>query len=233
MATVAPSPSTPIFSTLITRAIELAAGWHDGTYRKISHKPGLYEGASGEHLPMPVMAHLTAVAMLVARAGWDEATVAAAFLHDALEDANRHHETLSYETLEAHIGAEVASLVRDVTEVKNSGGTPRDWAARKRGYLDHLRSADPRAVAISLADKLHNLRSLNECLIAGMDVFSKHRRVPSLNAGPAEQRWFFRSVLSLASDHSDPRLTGLEAELASELASFESGLQKAGLLPIE
>ncbi len=211
-----------LFNPLVEQAIELAARWHDGTYRKSQWRPPLMPAPDSDDLvPVPVMAHLTAVALLVDRAGWDDVTVAAAFLHDALEDTNRHGQQLRYEVLRARMGEAVARLVRDVTELKyDEQGRRRSWEKRKADYLAHLRTAPPAAVAISLADKLHNLWTINQSLEAGVDVFSEGPGRRALSAGPTAQLRFHRALLDLAARHDDPRLEPLRTHLAHEVERF-------------
>ncbi len=211
-----------LFSPLVEQAIELAARWHDGTYRKSQWRPPLMPSPDPDDLvPVPVMAHLTTVALLVDRAGWDDVTVAAAFLHDALEDTNRYGQQLRYEVLRERMGEAVARLVRDVTEQKyDEQGRRRSWEERKADYLTHLRMATPAAVAISLADKLHNLWTINQSLEAGVDVFSDGPGRRALSAGPEAQLRFHRALLELAAEHDDPRLEPLRMHLAHEVERF-------------
>ena len=58
--------------------MELAAQWHDGTYRKSQWRDAAFEIPDGAVLRVPVMVHVTAVALTLQRAGWDDETVAAA-----------------------------------------------------------------------------------------------------------------------------------------------------------
>ena len=161
------------FSPLIEQAVELAAEWHDGTYRKSRWRDPAFSSPDGAMVRVPVMAHVTAVALTVQRAGWDEATVAAAFLHDVIEDGNRHKQSFRREELEQRLGAAVAARVEEVSEQKRDpSGNHRTWRARKEGYLDQLRAGTPEGVAISLADKLHNLWTMNQTLELGFDVFN-------------------------------------------------------------
>ena len=214
--------STIPFSPLIERAIELAAEWHDGTYRKSRWRDAAFEVPEGERLRVPVMAHVTAVAMTVQRAGWDEATVAAAFLHDAVEDANRFGGALRRDVLAERLGENVAARVMDVTEAKrDADGRPRKWKERKEGYVAHLETAPPESAAISLADKLHNLWTINEGLRRGLDVFTSEPGRRGLSAGPEEQIWFHRAVLDATRHHADARLDGLRERLAEEVRRFE------------
>ena len=210
------------FSPLIERAIELAAEWHDATYRKSRWRAEAFEVPGDEALRVPVMAHVTAVAMIVQRAGWDEATVAAAFLHDAIEDANRYGGTLRREVLAERLGDDVAARVMDVTEAKrDADGRPRRWQERKEGYIAHLKTAPPESAAISLADKLHNLWTINEGLQRGLDVFASEGGRQGLSAGPERQRWFHRAVLEATHHHTDGRLDGLRERLTEEITRFE------------
>ncbi|ARA94642.1 phosphohydrolase [Rhodothermaceae bacterium RA] len=211
-----------LFSPLVEHAIELAAQWHDQTYRKSRWRDPAFDPPVSEVLRVPVMAHVTAVAMTVQRAGWDDVTVAAAFLHDVIEDANQFGQTMRYEELQALLGTEVADRVLEVTERKyDEDGRPRSWFARKQEYVEHLTRVSPGAVGISLADKLHNLWSMNESLARGIDIFTSatHRR--GLSAGPDRQRWFHQAVLDASQAHDDPRLVPQRRRLQQEIERFE------------
>lgn len=210
-----------IFSPLLEQAIELAAEWHDGTYRKGRWRDPAFEIPPEERLRVPVMAHLTAVALSVQRAGWDDATVAAAFLHDLLEDANRFRAEFTYGDLARLMGEEVARRVWYVTEEKyDRDGHHRAWQPRKDDYLARLADAPDEAFAISLADKLHNLWSINEALARGIDVFAQGAGRRALSAGPERQRWFYREVLRLADTRTEPRLVQMREELTQQMQRF-------------
>lgn len=215
-----------LFSPLLEQAIEIASEWHDGTYRKSRWRAFSFEPPEEALLQIPVMAHLTTVALTVERAGWDDETVAAAFLHDILEDPNRFGERMTPERLAELMGEAVAERVRAVTEPKLApGGQPLPWRQRKEAYLDRLRQASAESVAISLADKLHNLWTMNRALEQGLDLFegsstSPHGPIRALSAGPSEQRWFFAAVLAATEDFTDPRLAPMCTRLREELAEF-------------
>lgn len=213
---------TPLFSPLVERAIELAAEWHDQTYRKSRWRAHPYDPPPETALRIPVMAHLTAVALTVQRAGWDDETVAAAFLHDALEDDNQFRHTLTVEALAALVGEAVAERVRGVTEPKRGpDGDFLPWRLRKETYIETLRGASPEAVAISLADKLHNAWTMNQALAGGIDIFNDSSTHRGLTAGPTEQRWFFRTVLEVSEAFADPRLEPMRERLRQEVEQFE------------
>ena len=210
-----PDPET-LFSPLIEHAIELSAQWHDGTYRKSVWRDPAFEVPEGDEIQIPVIAHLAAVASIVHRAGWGETVVAAAYLHDTIEDMNEHGQRLRRKQLREAVGAEVARLVAQVSEQKlDDAGEMRPWRDRKEDYLESIRTGSPEAAAISLADKIHNLWSITQSLEAGEDIFS------ALSGDAEAQHWFHRAVLEASTAHDDPRLTPMRERLQRELERFE------------
>ncbi len=228
--TSAGSALSPVFSEFIEHAIELASQWHDRTYRKNRWREAAFEPPEDDFLRVPVMAHLTAVALTVQRGGFDDATVAAAFLHDVIEDGNHWGEHLDYERLVDLMDKEVADLVMEVSERKYDGdGRPIPWQVRKEEYVRNLRNASARGVAISLADKLHNLWSINESLANGVDVFGDGPHRKGLQGGASKQQWFFRAVLEASRDARDERIVQIRDRLELELERFDrlTGLERS------
>ncbi len=208
---------------LVEHALELAAQWHDGTYRKSMWRAPAFQDPTGAPPQVPVMAHLAAVAGIVQRAGFGPAAVAAAYVHDTLEDPSRHGTRLPRAALADALGDEVTRLVATVSEQKHAAdGTPRPWRARKEDYVQQIAEGPPEAAAISLADKLHNLWTMNQALEAGTDIFADGPGRRALSAGPAAQRWYLRAVLDATRAHADPRLAPLRARLEREVARFEA-----------
>jgi guanosine-3',5'-bis(diphosphate) 3'-pyrophosphohydrolase len=124
---------------LISRAWHFAAQRHTAQKRK---------GKAQE----PYVNHLAEVGELVATAteGQDANLVAAAILHDTVEDT----ATLPAE-LALVFNADIASLVMEVTDDKSL-----DKAVRKKLQVEHAAAKSERAKFIKLADKTSNLRSL-------------------------------------------------------------------------
>ncbi len=212
----------PLFSPLVEQAAELASEWHDGTYRKGRWREPVFALADGTHPRVPMIAHVATVAMTVQRAGFDDETVAAAYLHDTVEDAHASGVQMRADVIREVLSERVASLILAVSEPVASPGSPKlDWQARKDGYLDALRTGSPSAAAISLADKLHNLWTTCESLAAGIDVFTSTPTRRGLSAGPDRQRWFYHAVLDATSHHPDERLDALRDELRGQLARFD------------
>jgi (p)ppGpp synthase/HD superfamily hydrolase len=95
--------------------------------------------------------HPTAVARLLIRHGAGDRLVAAAFLHDVLEDT-----TVTREELEVEFGAEIAELVADLTE----DPAIEAYADRKAHLREQVAEAGEEAATIFLADKLASLQRL-------------------------------------------------------------------------
>ena len=128
-------------TSLIERAYAVALAAHVGQTRK-----------SGE----PYINHPMSVATIVARQGLDDVTVAAALLHDAVEDTS-----VSLEDLERDFGSDVRLIVDGVTKLDRLHFDTREeqQAASMRKMLVAL-SKDLRVLIIKLADRLHNMRTL-------------------------------------------------------------------------
>ncbi|MFS8039114.1 HD domain-containing protein [Xanthobacter sp. AM11] len=124
---------------LVVRALAFATLRHTDQRRKGSRA-------------QPYVNHLAEVALLVseATAGADAALVAAALLHDVVED-----QEVTPAEIAATFGADVAGLVMEVTDDK-----ALDAAERKRRQVAHAPHLSARAKVLKLADKTANLRSL-------------------------------------------------------------------------
>ncbi len=133
---------------LIERAFRRAEEAHRGQMRK-----------SGQ----PYIAHCVAVAQILADMHLDATTIAAALLHDIVEDTG-----VTIEDVEKEFGKKIAELVEGVTKLKKlptdvgsmHGGKPGD---REMEYLRKMflaMGADFRVILIKLADRLHNMRTL-------------------------------------------------------------------------
>ncbi len=99
----------------------------------------------------PYIVHPLAVAEIVRESGLPDEVVAAALLHDAVEDSS-----VSVAEVRERFGDEVASLVAAMTE--DSGIA--DYERRKQALRDQVEAAGPDAAAIYAADKLSNVRTV-------------------------------------------------------------------------
>jgi GTP diphosphokinase / guanosine-3',5'-bis(diphosphate) 3'-diphosphatase len=129
-------------TALIVHAAELATVAHAGQLRR-----------SGE----PYVTHPIAVAGIVADLGLDAQTVAAALLHDAVEDTG-----VTTEVIERDFGPAVALIVEGVTKLDRLQFDSKEaqQAATVRKMLVAMAN-DWRVLIIKLADRLHNMRTLS------------------------------------------------------------------------
>ncbi|BBD58930.1 hypothetical protein NIES2109_17090 [Nostoc sp. HK-01] len=104
---------------------------------------------------VPYISHLLSVAALVLEAGGTEAEAIAALLHDSIEDQGGKS---TREDIRLRFGETIVAIVDGCTESDTHPKPP--WEERKQKYLDNLRFASPSIRLVSLADKLHNVRSL-------------------------------------------------------------------------
>ncbi|MBX3243557.1 MAG: bifunctional (p)ppGpp synthetase/guanosine-3',5'-bis(diphosphate) 3'-pyrophosphohydrolase [Acidobacteria bacterium] len=126
---------------LIRRAYLFSALHHKGQKR-----------ASGE----PYLVHPLAVADLLAEMGLDEVSVSTGLLHDVVEDT-----LVDLETLKSYFGPEIAHLVDGLTKIAQISNL-----SKERQQAENVRKmvlamiTDVRVVLIKLADRLHNMRTM-------------------------------------------------------------------------
>ena len=126
---------------LIDRAVEYANAKHKYQKRK--------DGS-------PYIIHPLAVAEIVAEIGLDMDAILGALLHDCIEDTDASHEEI-----EKLFGKTVAELVEGVTKL-----TRADFSSSEQAQMENLRkmfmamSKDIRVVLIKIADRLHNMRTM-------------------------------------------------------------------------
>ncbi len=133
---------TSINAGLIERAYGVAATAHEGQQR-----------ASGE----PYVTHPLAVAHYLAGLQMDAETIAAALLHDVPEDTD-----FTLADIEKRFGREVARLVDGVTKLSKFGSarSMEEQQAENIRKMFMAMAEDVRVVIIKLADRLHNMRTL-------------------------------------------------------------------------
>lgn len=176
---------------LVRRAWDLAVEAHENDVRKGS--------------AIPYVSHLWSVAALVLEHGGDDNQVAAALLHDSVEDAGG---TAMLQRIEA-ISPDAAYLVEHLSDsvVDTTKGEEKpDWKTRKLGYLRSLETADDRVLLVSACDKLHNAR----CILADHRALGPGLWARFNVADPAQQAWYYDSLARTFSGRVPP---ALDAEL--------------------
>src|SRR5205085_3619642 len=126
---------------LLARAFEFASRAHEGQERR-----------SGEDF----IHHPFGAAKICAELRLDDETIAAALLHDVVEDTD-----VELEDVRSEFGDEVAKLVEGVTKLTRVQFQSREQAeAENYRKLIVAMAADVRVILIKLADRLHNLRQI-------------------------------------------------------------------------
>ena len=159
--------------TILDRAIIFAARAHQGAVRRDGHTPYIL--------------HCTETAAITATMTDDLTALAAAVLHDVLEDT-----PVTQPELEAEFGSEITRLVAALSENKRPDLPPEDtWLIRKEETIDALeRTDDPDIKRICLADKLSNLRGIHrDYQRLGDDLWELFHQ-----KSRAKQGWYYKRL---------------------------------------
>ena len=161
---------------LVSEAVVFAVKAHDGMRRKKSEAPYIL--------------HPMEAAVIVGTMTHDQNLIAAAALHDVVEDAG-----ITMEEIEAKFGKRVRELVGAETEDKREHLPPEEtWRVRKEESLEVLRNTDDLDVLmVWLGDKLANMRAIywdwkNE----GHAMWQRFNQ-----KDPEQQAWYYRSIADL------------------------------------
>lgn len=161
---------------LIETAIEVASLSHKGQVRKGSQ--------------MPYILHPMEAATICASMTDDPEIIAAALLHDVVEDTNT-----TAAGIREIFGDRIASLVEGESEDKRRGQPPAEtWKARKVEAIEHLeRTADPGVHMVCLGDKLSNIRAIQRDFERlGDNVWQRFNQ-----QNPAEHAWYYRTIVDV------------------------------------
>jgi (p)ppGpp synthase/HD superfamily hydrolase len=156
--------------SLLVRAFAVAVGKHGGQTRK---------GTA-----IPYISHPIAVASLVLEDGGTLEDAAAALLHDTIEDTDT-----TPDELRRAFGDRVARIVEACSD-RLSRTDPTPWRERKEAYVARLPDQPEDVLRVSVADKLHNARSIRDDVRMG--------GVPSLdrfNGGRDGTLWYYETLV--------------------------------------
>lgn len=166
---------------LTDKALIFAAQKHAGMRRKLDSAPFIL--------------HPIEAAMIVRSMTDDEEVIAAALLHDTVEDTDA-----TIDEIRERFGERVAFLVASETENKRPGLSKKDtWLVRKEESLRELESCGDIGVKyLWLADKLSNMRSLAAAWNKrGSKVFAEFNQTDR-----AKHAWYYRRIAELLSELS-------------------------------
>lgn len=162
--------TTPLLTGRFDEALAYASRIHRTQLRKVS--------------AIPYVSHLLAVAAIALENGADEDQAIAALLHDAVEDQGGLERLAD---IRDRFGDAVAAMVADCSD---SHEEPKpEWRPRKETYIASLTHKSPRSLAVSLADKTHNVSTINADLRAvGASVWDRFTR------GKEGSLWYYRAL---------------------------------------
>lgn len=161
---------------LVSKAIEIAVKAHDGMRRKKSETPYIL--------------HPLEAAVIVSTMTSDQNVIAAAILHDVVEDTN-----VTIEEIEETFGKRVKDLVKSETEDKMPHiPASESWRIRKEESLALLEKTDDIDILILwLGDKLSNMRSIyRDWKIEGDAMWQKFNQ-----KNVDEQAWYYKTIVKL------------------------------------
>jgi (p)ppGpp synthase/HD superfamily hydrolase len=188
-----PPNETPKLGDRFEKALVYAAQLHARQIRK----------GSGT----PYISHLLSVTALVLEDGGDEDEAIAALLHDAIED--RGGEPTRTEIL-YRFGDRVTRIIDGCTDATTVPKPP--WQERKQQYLQKLAGATPEVVRVSVADKLHNARSLlADYQQVGDQVWQRFR------GGKDGTLWFYQSLIQVYRTVSNSPMVDELAKIVAKL----------------
>lgn len=160
-----------IDSSLLDRAITFAVKAHADTERKGKGFPYIVH-------PLEAMA-------IVATMTNDQELLAAAVLHDTIEDTDTTMEQLS-----AEFGTRVAKLVEAETDQHFSADKALTWQQRKQHSLNRLASASRDVMMVALGDKLSNMRGIaQDYAVLGDELWQRFNVKTK-----ADHAWRFRQL---------------------------------------
>ena len=161
---------------LVSEAIAFAVKAHDGMRRKKSS--------------VPYILHPMEAAVIVGTMTDDQHLIAAAVLHDVVEDAG-----ITIEEIEERFGKRVRELVQSETENKRADQPPAEtWRIRKEESLAVLKNTEDMGVLmVWLGDKLANMRSLyRDWKVEGDAMWQRFNQKDA-----REQAWYYHSIVTL------------------------------------
>ena len=167
---------------IVSEAIAFAVKAHDGMRRKKSDTPYIL--------------HPLEAAVIVGTMTDDQNIIAAAVLHDVVEDAG-----ITIEEIEARFGKRVRELVQSETENKRADLPPAEtWRIRKEESLAVLKNTEDLGVLmVWLGDKLANMRSIyRDWKVEGDAMWQRFHQKDA-----KEQGWYYHSIVTLTERVSD------------------------------
>lgn len=164
--------NNPLNTELLDRAIIFAVKAHAGTERR------------GKGYPYIV--HPLEAVEIVATMTPDQELLAAAALHDTVEDTE-----VTVDQIRAEFGERIAALVADESDTFEAGVPEADsWHSRKRAAIERLARASHDAKIVALGDKLSNMRAIaRDYAVKGDELWNIFHA-----KDPKDHEWHYRGL---------------------------------------
>ena len=168
-------------SVLLDRAIIFATNAHANSERR------------GKGFPYIV--HPLEAVTIVATISPDQELLAAAALHDVIEDTD-----ITYDTIANIFGKRVADMVKTESDVVVEGPEEQTWRMRKQAAIDRLAAASHDSKIVALGDKLSNMRAIARDYQQIGDKLWDRFHAPN---GKPDHEWHYRGLAQSLSELSD------------------------------
>ena len=188
----------------IEKAVAFATRAHTGSVKKEKDKPYILH-------PLEAMT-------IVMRYTDGEDVLAAAVLHDTVEDTS-----VTVERLEKAFGPRVAGLVASVSEDKRKDrAAETTWLERKMETISHLKEASRDTKLICLGDKLSNLREMEEDYAEIDDELWErfNQKDKDMHA------WYYREIYKILKEEFDESISPIELDEYAGIMDFVFGRPK-------
>ena len=173
--------NNPLNTELLDRAIIFAVHAHAGTERRGKGFPYIVH-------PMEAME-------IVATMTIDQELLAAAVLHDTVEDTD-----VTVDQIRMEFGDRIAALVADESEERTEGVSDEEsWHDRKRAAITHLAKASRDAKMVALGDKLSNIRAIARDYAEIGDALWNRFHAKD----PKDHEWHYRGLADALRELSD------------------------------
>jgi myo-inositol-1(or 4)-monophosphatase len=170
----------PLDTELLDRAIIFAVRSHAGTERR------------GKGFPYIV--HPLEAVEIVATMTADQELLAAAALHDTVEDTN-----VTLEQIRTEFGNRIAALVAAESDEPHQNSNVESWRMRKQAAIDRLTHASLDAKMVALGDKLSNMRAIaRDYAVQGDDLWNLFR-----SKDRKDHEWHYRGLATALHELQD------------------------------
>ncbi len=165
-------------SNILDKAIKLAVDAHSGQTRKGTD--------------IPYIVHPLETLTIVGTMTNDEHILAAAVLHDVVEDTD-----ITIQNIKDTFGEKVAEYVEAESEDKRAGQSEEStWKIRKQETIEHLKTASTQVKMITLGDKLSNIKSMYRDYNMFGDKLWQRFNQKDKN----EHAWYYKSICDILSN---------------------------------